>query len=110
MKLFQNFIKKKKIKNFETLETQIHPNTAEMNEQLILKKKLKKLFKNKNKKNKEKLLLAIGSTSVILENLLLGNKVIQIYEDEIAECCSKSFWPGIKITKLINNVVSYSLQ
>ena len=108
--IISELYKKKKIKNFETLETQIHPNTAEMNEQLILKKKLKKLFKNKNKKNKEKLLLAIGSTSVILENLLLGNKVIQIYEDEIAECCSKSFWPGIKITKLINNVVSYSLQ
>ena len=36
--------------------------------------------------------------------------MIQIYEDETAECCSKSFWPGIKVTKIINNVVSYSLM
>ena len=70
-----------------------------MNEQILLKNKLNKLFNNKKKGNSEKLLLAIGSTSVILENLILGNKVIQIYEDETAECCSKVFGQALKLQK-----------
>ena len=48
-KLLKSFIRKIKLKNFETLKTQIHPNTPEVNEQILLKNKLNKLFNNKKK-------------------------------------------------------------
>ena len=43
-----------------------------------------------------------------MENLLLGNVVYQIFENEILECLSTSYWPKLK-SKIDTNVVRYSL-
>tara|TARA_Y100000816_G_C26107798_1_gene589390 strand:+ start:6664 stop:7902 length:1239 start_codon:yes stop_codon:yes gene_type:complete len=106
--LIKNIYYKKLVKNFENLKVKIHPNTPESLQQIELTQKINELFKNKKNKNQPRIVLAIGSTSVIIENIILGNKVIQIYEDEISECISHKYWPDVKVKKLLNNVIIYT--
>ena len=45
-----------------------------------------------------------------MENLLLGNVVYQIFENETLECLSTSYWPKLKSKRIDTNVVRYSLS
>ena len=100
----------KRIKGLNKLKIKVHPNTPELEEQLNLKYKLKRNLTSNNSTNEEKILIAIGATSVIMSNLILGNTVYQIYENETLECLSKSFWPDIISEKIDHNVIKYRLR
>ncbi len=103
-------LKNKKIKGLNKLKIKVHPNTPELEEQLNLKYKLKRNLISNISTNEEKIIIAIGATSVIVSNLILGNTVYQIYENETLECLSTSFWPNIISEKIDNNVVKYRLR
>ena len=114
MIIFLLFLKKlyknNKIKEINNLKLKLHPNTPEYEKQIILKKKIAKFIKNKKYIKKNNVLIAIGATSVIMENLLLGNVVYQIFENETLECLSTSYWPKLKSKRIDTNVVRYSLS
>ena len=103
-------LKNKRIKGLNKLKIKVHPNTPELEEQLNLKYKLKRNLTSNISTNEEKIVIAIGATSVIMSNLILGNTVYQIYENETLECLSKSFWPDIISEKIDNNVIKYRLR
>lgn len=106
--LIKKIYHKKLIKNFDGLIVKTHPNTPETLQQIELTNKINELFKNSKSKNQPKIVIVIGSTSALVENIMFGNKVIQIFEDDISECASECFWSNIKVRKLIKNVLIYS--
>ena len=108
--ILEKLFKNNKIKELNSLKLKLHPNTPEYEKQIIFKKKIAKFIKNKKYKKKNNVLIAIGATSVIMENLLLGNVVYQIFENETLECLSTSFWPKLKSKRIDTNVVRYSLS
>ncbi len=108
--ILYNLHKNKKVKGLNNLNLKLHPNTPENFQQKIFKLKCKKIFKSKIGKQKSKILISIGATSTIMENLLLGNTVYQIYENKDLECLSTIFWPKLKSKKIDTNVVRYRLN
>ena len=76
-------------------------------------KELNEVLKNFNNKfdtkNKKKISIVIGSTSVIFEALELGLKVFHIVDQPLLESLDNSFWPTVKILKINENVYKYTI-
>lgn len=112
IKIFENlFIKTKK--NYSNLILRNHPESNQIKNNILLIKKLKEFFIQKNhRKNKTKNNdnIYIGSTSAFIENLEKGFEILHVSHNPILECYTNRLWPSLELTPEIKNVFRYKLK
>lgn len=117
VKQFLNFVKNSPKNSYKKLEVKIHPNNLNSSRYQDLKKKIEIILSQFQDRfcdtgYNEKISVVFGFSSLIMQCLERGNKVVQVSSYPILEVFGNddNLWEDLEVEKINENVFSYQLK